>query len=1206
MLDTQADISLLKQNSIFNDVNIDSNDIVRLKGISSELIDSIGSTNIQLNFNEHNISHLFHIVDSEFQIPTDGILGKDFIFKYKCNIDFYEFTFTIRFKSSEITIPIQTGPQQDTIVIPPRCEVFRIFKIPNFNGISFIDNAEIVKDVFVSTTIAHDDSPLIRVLNISNETKTVSNILNDVTNIQQFDIYTVNAVTNDIERIEKLKTLFTKNTPKNYVGEILDICSEYSDIFALENDTLTTNNFYSQKLRVTDESIVYNKNYRLPIAQKDEITRQVNKLLENNLIEPSHSPHNSPIILVPKKSTDGNKKWRLCIDYRQLNKKLIPDKFPLPRIDEILDGLGKAQFFTIIDLFSGFHQIPIDESSRELTAFSTHNGIYQWKVLPFGLNIAPNSFCRMMSIAFSGLSSDKAFLYMDDIIVVGTSVQNHINNLKNVFEKCRKYNLKLNAEKCHFFRHEVTFLGHKCTNKGLLPDESKIECIKKYPRPMSKEEVKSFTAFANYYRRFIENYAALAKPLNELTRKSQPFIWSNDCENAFNLIRQKLMSPPILQYPIPEKEYTITVDASQKACSGVLSQKYDDLDLPISYISRSFEKGELNKPIIEKELLAIHFAITTFKPYVWGQHFVVKTDHKPLIHLYNLKDPTSKLSRIRLDLETFNFTIVHLPGKENVAADALSRITIENLSKIYENNVTMLMTTAEPLSIHIDVIKEIFRDNLSMLPITANLLKMQTRSMARSKIESSKNKSADINENIELKSFEGLGINHDLKSVPKIIMNDNFEVCAYNENKMICKVDVNKMFINGIINLRLFIPSFEKSMSEQEIKKVSWPLNDKIFNYCTVETFKEECNKKLEQLQIVLTPPIITLSDPEEIKELMQKYHEDPLEGGHFGQKKLLAKIKTQYHFKNMSKLVTDFVKNCTKCRENKIKSKTRQPMTLTKTPQKPFQVVIIDTIGPMTKTEKENEYAVTMICDLTKYLVIAPIPNKSANTVARAIVETLMINYGFNIAEIRTDQGTEYKNAIVKELCDMLKISHNFATTYHPQSVGSVERSHRTLNEYIRAYVTDMSEWDKFIMYFQYCYNIAKHSAFEHKFSPYELVFGRQSDIDSINTNTIEPVYNFENYAKELKFKLQLAHKQAKEFVEKSKILNKRQYDKNTHEIDFKINDLVMLRNEPYNKFKNVYSGPYRVTELKSPNAIITDSNQKVMEVHSNRLIKY
>lgn len=148
-----------------------------------------------------------------------------------------------------------------TIVIPPRCEVFRIFKIPNFNGISFIDNAEIVKDVFVSTTIAHDDSPLIRVLNISNETKTVSTILNDVTNIQQFDIYTVNAVTNDIERIEKLKTLFTKNTPKNYVEEILDICSEYSDIFALENDTLTTNNFYSQKLRVTDESIVYVKKF---------------------------------------------------------------------------------------------------------------------------------------------------------------------------------------------------------------------------------------------------------------------------------------------------------------------------------------------------------------------------------------------------------------------------------------------------------------------------------------------------------------------------------------------------------------------------------------------------------------------------------------------------------------------------------------------------------------------------------------------------------------------------------------------------------------------------------------------------------------------------------------------------------------------------------------------------------------------------------
>lgn len=255
----------------------------------------------------------------------------------------------------------------------------------------------------------------------------------------------------------------------------------------------------------------------------------------------------------------------------------------------------------------------------------------------------------------------------------------------------------------------------------------------------------------------------------------------------------------------------------------------------------------------------------------------------------------------------------------------------------------------------------------------------------------------------------------------------------------------------------------------------------------------------------------------------------------------------------------------------------------------------------------RENEYAVTIICDLTKYLIIAPVPNKTANTVARAIVESLMINYGFDIQNIRTDKGTEYKNAIVKEICETLKIEHNFATAYHYylQSVGSIERSHRTLNEYIRSYVIDISEWDKYVMYLQYCYNVAKHSSFDHKFSPYELVFGRQNNLNGIKTDVIETVYNIENYAKELKFKLQIVHAQAKKFVEKSKDVNKRHYDKKANEIEFKLDESVMLKNESYNKFKNVYSGPYKVTEIRAPNVVISNNN-KSLEVHSKRLVKY
>lgn len=283
---------------------------------------------------------------------------------------------------------------------------------------------------------------------------------------------------------------------------------------------------------------------------------------------------------------------------------------------------------------------------------------------------------------------------------MGKSERNHIQNLKTVFERCRQFNLKLNPEKCQFFKHEIIYLGHKCTDHGILPDDTKSEAVRKYPRPRDKNEIKRFTAFTNYYRRFIKNYAEIARPLNKQTGKNATFEWTEECEAAFQKLKEKLISPTILQYPNFDEEFIITVDASSFACSGILSQNIDNKDLPISYISRTFVKGELNKPIIEKELLAIHFAITTFEPYIWGKHFTVKTDHKPLIHLYNLKNPTSKLSQIRMDLEKFNFTIEYLPGKLNVTADALSRITISDLTKIYENNITLMIKSERRIKTH--------------------------------------------------------------------------------------------------------------------------------------------------------------------------------------------------------------------------------------------------------------------------------------------------------------------------------------------------------------------------------------------------------------------------------------------------------------------------------------------------------------------------
>jgi len=446
-------------------------------------------------------------------------------------------------------------------------------------------------------------------------------------------------------------------------------------------------------LRLKDDEPVYVKNYRCPHSQIEEIQHQVGKLIEQNIVEPSVSPYNSPLLLVPKKSLPGSKekKWRLVIDYRQINKKLMSDKFPLPRIDDILDQLGRAKYFSCLDLMSGFHQIELEESSRNITSFSTSNGSYRFTRLPFGLKIAPNSFQRMMTIAFSGLEPSQAFLYMDDLIVIGCSEQHMIKNLTDVFKLCRKHNLKLHPEKCSFFMHEVTFLGHRCTDKGILPDDKKFDVINNYPVPTDADSARRFVAFCNYYRRFIKNFAEYSRHITRLCKKNVPFEWTTECENAFQYLKNQLVQPNLLQYPDFSKEFCIITDASKQACGAVLTQNYNGLQLPVAYASRAFTKGESNKSTTEQELAAIHWAITHFRPYIYGKHFTVRTDHRPLTYLFSMINPSSKLTRMRLELEEYDFTVEYLRGKDNFVADALSRITISDL--IDMNRKVLKVTT---------------------------------------------------------------------------------------------------------------------------------------------------------------------------------------------------------------------------------------------------------------------------------------------------------------------------------------------------------------------------------------------------------------------------------------------------------------------------------------------------------------------------------
>lgn len=1129
--DNQADICLIKLNTIMDETTIDKSDIINVIGITETPITAIGSFHVELIFDDLTITHPFYVVPNNINVPTDGILGKDFL-KIKC--------------------------------------------------VSIINHERMV--VILKINGKYKEIPILESPNNS------TNLL--------FTQITTDRNTNLLRELQLYKQL-----PN---AETISLCTKFNYIFHLQNDKLSTNNFFQYQLKLRDADPVYMKNYRTAHSQKNEIDDQVNELLKSGQIEPSVAPYNSPLLLVPKKGDNGKAAWRLCVDFRGLNKKLINDTYPLPRMDDILDELGNNQFFSILDLKSGFHQIPLTEDSKNYTTFSTRAGSFRYTVLPFGLKVAPSAFVRMINTAFSSLPYKVCFTYLDDIIILGQNEQEHIENIEKVFRVCAKMCLKLNPRKCKFFETQVTYLGHICSQNGVSPDKSKFEAITNYPRPQTRDEAKRFIAFANYYRRFIKNFAALSAPINNLTRKSVDFKWTKDCETNFELIKSILVSPSCLQYPDFTQTFILTCDASKLACGAILSQMRNGHDVPIAYSSKSFTKGESHKAPIEQELLAIFYAVKHFRPYIYGTRFIIRSDHKPLVYLFSLKDPSSRLTRIRLDLEEYDFEIQYIKGETNVAADALSRVTVEDLKELntYVFAITRSMTRA-------------LRDTAHSTQGNSNSIDSENTGAHNAQVSDQGNTTDAPNTMV----YEPLHMSktktahmqtHGVEDIiNKRVNNKNANISIYKHVKASKPIFTVNLSISPDSSIKLgdALQCLDGIAVGHNLSQISMKLNDPIFKYIAPEIFKSVGNKYLKNTKILLTKTAQTIVDDEEKLKILRTFHDDPMFGGHVGQKRLLAKIASQFQWKNLRKDVASFVNKCHQCKVNKPKFQNIEPLCITPTPIAPFDRVIIDTIGPLVTSQNNNKYALSAICDLSKYVIIIPIPDKRATTVARAIMNEIILIYG-PMNTLLSDKGTEFLNETISELCNLFKIQKINSAPYHHETVGSIERNHRNLNEYLRAYLRQSnSDWEELLKYFTFCHNATPHSSFDFIYSPFELVFSKKP-INFFNNQptTIEPIYNVDNFAVEAKHRLQVAIEHAKILLNKSKENAKKFYDRKAKPLSIKLGDQVVLNDVTRNKTTDpMYRGPFTVKEIKDFNLVLLNhKTNKNIEVHKNNVKIY
>lgn len=1219
LLDPGAEISVIKVNKLDLDVKVNPRDIVPLQGITNELKKSVGSTHINFNFHNFSGQHKVYLVTESFPIPCDGLLGSDFFMHFPCDLSFKDNCLKIYSDSQKLN-QIAAFKAANVVKIPPRTEMFHKTFVQSQNDI-LCHSKQLSKNVYMGNCICRPIENFIYVPIINGNDEEVEVDLNKITFecISEYSIMALNSSQN-INRTNKiLEDINIEHLNSEEKESIIDIVCSYNDVFYLEGDKLSSTNATTHKIHTSVDKPICSRQYRVPTVHKNEINEQVNKMLKEGIVTESSSPWNSPLLVVPKKGdSNGIKKWRVVVDFRKINDVTLSDAYPLPLITDILDQLGRARYFSNLDLASGFHQIEMDPQDSCKTAFSTPFGHYEFSRMPFGLKNAPATFQRLMNTVLLGLQGFKCFIYMDDIVVYGDTLIAHNKKLTEILERLRQHELKLQPSKCNFLQKEIVFLGHKITSEGIKPDEAKIQAVKNFPSPKNYKDVKTFLGMMSYYRKFIPNLSNLAEPINRLLKKGQKFVWSVTCQQSFDELKSLLMSSPILQYPDFTKKFVITTDASNVAIGAVLSN--EDKNLPIAYASRILNAAERRYSTVERELLAIVWAIKHFKPYVYGREFLVHSDHKPLVYLFNVTNSSDRLMRWRLSLEEYDFKVIYKPGKQNVVADALSRIELTNMpnvSSILDEIGQQIRAQKSLVAKNINIITRLQAKQAASN--TSNSLIAQDFKVFETLINPAQNNyvldkqgkgskcvrvtilSAQLDPKLDYEfdktAFESENISQYGYSKS---LKMHFVVCKDLQQHKVCKYRLYKNLMHlkkSLSNLRDQTIDFKFVLSAGD--EINWLQLRSMVSHIFSDVSCRLCfNNNF----------VKKISSQDEINQILHEFHDAPL-GGHTGIERMVKRISERYNWPNMKQNIKSYVLKCKDCQKNKILKTNKIPMKITTTSEKPFDKVYLDIVGPLPKTMNGNSYILTIQDDLSKHFIAKAIKEATAESTCKAFLESGICVFGIP-TELVTDRGTNFISKLFQELCKLLKIKQIQTSAYHPQSNGALERCHRTLKEYLRSYVNEnLDNWDEYLSQFSFTYNTTPHSS--TGYTPHELVYGYKAELPSAIVTAQKDTSNYFQYLKDLRSKMESIHKIAIQNLKKAKEIRKEKYDGSANEWIPLWGEKVLLLNISTGvgqKLQGLWNGPHEVVAINSPEttSIKLCNSNKTMTVHNNRLKKY
>lgn len=1095
------------------------------------------------------------------------------------------------------TIHVNRQTVKNTIEIAPGS--MRNFRVNATKPI--ICQSKIFREgVYMNNTLIHTENNIISIINENDEAIVLPNVDIEFDEIANYNVYCIKKP-NDIRSKDRIEYILSKlDVRHNSVEErmiIRGLITEFHDIFHIDGDGLSfAKNGEHRIFTKPGINPVNTKQYRIPHSQKEIVQTKIREMLEDDIIEPSTSLWNSPLLLVPKKSANDRKEYRFCVDYRNLNKNTETQTFPMPNLEEELCKMTGSKIFSTLDIQSAFHQIKMNEDDKEKTAFSTGHQKFQFKRMPFGLKGSPVTWQVYLTGALNELLSGNVMAYMDDIMAYTKTVKDHTELLAKIFGRLRENGLKLKIEKTRLFSSEVKYLGHIINEHGQKPDERNIEAIKNFPRPKNLTEIQRFVGMASYFRKFIHQFAGKAQPLHALCKKNVDFIWSEISEESFQTLKNALMTAPVLAFPDFSRKFFISVDASFHSVGGYISNDAPPKDRPIEYFSKTLSKCQQNYSTTHKELLAIVLAIERFQHYIWGKPFVVHTDHEALTYLFSQNRVGSRLLRWKLLLSEYDFDIIHRKGKNNVVSDCLSRIPQGEMRYFH-----MLKNET-----------------------TKSILTVMTRSRAKEKELLAKtsndkppkidgcNISEEPNTTFDVKKFDKIIFMIDdrsclpfkklqLRLKKKIDLDTNCTYDLIRINESFGVILLPKINFNADRVQTKIIEIFGENRHAERIA-INFGISN-VRTYFEIKTIFKEIFAKSEISLTLHMGTQVEVSGIDDINEILTLYHTSIL-GGHRGFERMKNTIKKFFTWHSMSNDIKKFIEDCTVCEKSKVHKHTHTPLQITSVANAPFQKIYIDFVGEINPNSDDgHKHIMTIACDLSKYVIMQPVHDCTALTAARVIVEEVCLV--FNIPKvIVSDNGPAFIAETFREITKLMEIKHVKIAPYHPQS-NAVERYHRTLGQYIRAYTQKQKgAWHKYLKFFTFSYNNTIHSA--TGYSPHMLVFGYEIELPS-SINRQRPEYNYDSYRHELLTQLKDAWQRARAMIEQRKIENKKRYDAKKHtDLILKRNDLVLLIGEKRkNKFDNKYDGPFRVEEAISSAVTKIKKGKKSVIVHNDKLKK-